>query len=71
MVLVKDHIASGFYCICIGDFRIVTPKGNQFEIIPSAGGKTHMVHISEVKYVLPAEQIIDKLPDYENFGRRS
>ena len=71
MVLIKDHTTTGFDPVYIGNFRIVTQKGNQLEIMPSARGKAHMIHMSGVKYVLPAEQIIDKLPDYPNVGIRT
>ena len=39
--------------------------------MPSAGGRTCTIYMSDVRYVLPAEGITDKLPDYQNFGRRT
>ena len=30
-----------------------------------------MEHVSNVKYILPAERYIDQLPKYENFGHKS
>ena len=30
-----------------------------------------MKHIKHVKYVLPADKYIDKLPDYSGFGRKT
>ena len=39
--------------------------------MPSTGGKSHFVHIQDIKYILPADSIIAKLPDYENFGRKT
>ena len=41
------------------------------EVIPATGGKPHFVHIQDVKYVLPADSIIAKLPNYDNFGRKT
>ena len=38
---------------------------------PAIGGKTHWVHISQVKYILPADNVINKLPDYSHFGRKT
>ena len=30
-----------------------------------------MVHMRDVKYILPADNIIAKLPDYNKFGRKT
>ena len=55
----------------IGDFRIVSFKGNQVELIPSTGGKSKMEHISNIKYIMPAERYISQIPDYKTFGRQT
>ena len=55
----------------IGDFRIVSFKGNQVELIPSTGGKSKMEHISNIKYIMPAEHYISRIPDYETFGHQT
>ena len=34
-------------------------------------GKVKIIHISDVKYVLPADRVISKPPDYQSFGRQS
>ena len=41
------------------------------EIQPAVGGPTEMKHIKHVKYILPADKYIDKLPDYCGFGRKT
>ena len=53
------------------DYRVVSLKGNQVEIQPAVGGPTEMKHIKHVKYILPADKYIDKLPDYSGFGRKT
>ena len=35
------------------------------------GGKSHFVHIQDVKYILPADSIIAKLPNYDNCGKEN
>ena len=50
---------------------MVSLKGNQVEIQPVVGGPTEMKHIKHVKYVLPTDKYINKLPDYSGFGRRT
>ena len=54
-VLIKNHIAGPFDPKYIGDFRIVSFRGNQVELIPSTGGRSKMEHISNIKYIMPAE----------------
>ena len=49
---------------------MVAIKGNRVEVAPAEGGKSQMVHITDVKYILPADNIIAKLADYK-FGRKT
>ena len=67
-ILIKNHTASLFYPKYVGDFHIVSFRGNQVELIPSTGGKSKMEHISNIKYIMPAERYISQLLDYEIFG---
>ena len=39
--------------------------------MPQSGGTTHMVHISDVKYIMPADSIIQHLPDFNQYGRKT
>ena len=43
------------------------PRKAQVEVVDSKG---KVKHISDVKYVLPADKVISKLPDYQSFGRQ-
>ena len=67
-VMIKDHTACPFKPVYKRNYCVVTIKGNQVEIVPAEGGKSQMVHITDVKYILPADTIIAKLPDYNKFG---
>ena len=67
-VLIKNHTATAFDDKYIGDFHIVSFKGNQVQLIPSTGGKSKMDHISNFKYIMPTECYIPQIPDYETFG---
>ena len=71
MVLIKNHTTTAFDDKYIGDFCIVSFKGNQVELIPSTGGKSKMEHISNIKYIMPTECYISQIPDYETFGRQT
>ena len=54
MVLVQNHLKGPFDPKYIGDFRVVSLKGNQIEVQPANGGPTEMKHMKYVKYILPA-----------------
>ena len=68
IVLIKNHTAGPFDSHYIGDYHIVSFKGNQIKLISSTGGKSKMEHISNIKYIMLAERYISQLPDYEIFG---
>ena len=70
MVLIQNHIKGPFGPKYIGDYRVISLKGNQVEIQPTVGGPTEMKHIKHIKYILPADKYIDQLPDYSGFGRK-
>ena len=70
-VLIQNHNKGPFDPKYIGDYRVVSLKGNQVEIQPPVGGPTEMKHITYVKYILPADKYIDKLLDYSGFGRKT
>ena len=70
-VLIKNYTTGPFDPKYISDYRIVSFKGNQVKLIPSTGGRSKMEHISNIKYIMPAERYISQLPDYESFGRQT
>ena len=51
MVLIQNHVKGPFDPKYIGDYRVVSLKGNQVEIQPTVGGPTEMKHIKHVKYM--------------------
>ena len=70
-VLIKNHTAGPFDSCYVGDYRIGSFWGNQVELIPSTGDKSKMEHISNIKYIMLAEQYISQLPDYKIFGHQT
>ena len=70
-VLVQNHLKGLFDPKYIGDYRMVSLKGNQVEVQPTNGGPTEMKHIKHVKYILPANRCINQLPNYFMFGRKT
>ena len=55
----------------MGNYRIVSFKGNQVEVCKTEGGNTTWVHLTDIKYILPVDNVITKLPDYLRFGRKT
>ena len=71
MVLIQNHVKGPFDPKYIGDYRVVSLKGNQVEIQPAVGGPTEMKHIKHVKHILPTDRYVNQLPDYSKFGRKT
>ena len=71
LVLIKDHTAKAFQPHYVGNYRIVSFKGNQVEICKAKGGNTTWVHLTDTKYILPVDNMITKMPDYQSFGRKT
>ena len=71
LVLIKDHTAKAFQPHYVGNYRIVSFKGNQVEVHKTEGGNTMWVHLTDVKYILPVDNVITKLADYQSFGRKT
>ena len=71
LVLIKDHTAKAFQPHYVGNYRIVSFKGNQTEVHKTKGGNTTWVHLTDVKYILPVDNVIAKLPNYQSFGRKT
>ena len=67
-VLVLNHTTGPFDPKYVGDYRVVSIKGNEIEVRPSIGGPTEMKH---VKYVPLAEKYIKYLLHYLTFGRKT
>ena len=69
--MVKNHARKQFEPLYKGYFRIISFKGNQVEIMPQNGGPSHYMHISDIKYVMPADSIIQHLPNFNELGRKT
>ena len=69
LVLIKDHTAKASQPLYVGNYRIVSFEGNQVEVHKTEGGNTTWVHLTDIKYILPVDNVITKLPDYQSFGR--
>ena len=70
-MLVQNHGKGPFDPKYIGDYTVVSLKGNQVEVQSAKGGLTEMKHITHVKYILPTDRYINQLPDYSAFGRKT
>ena len=72
MVIVKKHLRKMFDLKYSETFHVLSIKGNQAQVTP-VGLKQdpQMVHVSHLKQVFPADIIIDKIPDYSTFSRKT
>ena len=70
-MLVQNNVKGPFDPKYVGEYRVVSLKGNQVEVQPANGVLTEMKHIKHVKYILPANRCINQLPDCSAFGRKT
>ena len=70
-MLVQNHVRGPFDPKYIGDYRVVSLKGNQVEVQPANGVPTEMKHIKHVKFILPADEYIKQLPDHSIFRSKT
>ena len=70
-MLVQNHTKGPFNPKYVGDYCVVSLKGNQVKVQPSIGGATEMKHIKHVKYIFLADPYIKQIPDYSAFGRKA
>ena len=71
LVMIKNNARKSFEPRYKGDYRVVQVRGQQVEVRPATGGETQWEHISHVKYMLPADNVIRQMPDYSQFGRKT
>ena len=64
MVHLRSHDAKSLELRFKGEYRVVSIKGNQVQIIPKEG-----VHIVDLKYILPVDAIISTIPPNDNAQR--
>ena len=72
LVMVKKHLRKMFDPKYRGTFHVLSIKGNQAQI--TLVGLKHnpdMVHVSHLKQVFPADIVIDKIPNYSTFSRKT
>ena len=68
----RRHLRKTFDPKYSGTFRVLNIKGNQAQVtLVGLKHDTQMVHISHLKQLFPADIIIDKIPDYSTFGRKT
>ena len=69
--MIQNHVKGPFDPKYMGDYTVISLKGNQVEIQPAVGGPTEMKHIKHVKHILPADKYINQLSDYSGFVRKT
>ena len=71
LVLIKNNPKRAFQPRFLDNYRVIRIKGQQVEVWPAIEGDTKWAHITHVKPMLPADNVIASLPDYSAFGRKT
>ena len=71
LVLLCNHTGKSLEPRFKDYFRVLVIKVNQIQLMPIHGKAMRWAHISDVKYILPADAIIDHLAKDSSSKRRS
>ena len=71
LIMLKRHDKKTFEPVYEGYYRVLKTRGNQVDVQSVSGDQVKMVHIKDIKVILPVDQIISEVPDYAKFGRKS
>ena len=69
--MLKRHDKKTFEPVYKGYYRVLQTRGNQVDVQTIMGDQVKTVHIKDVKVVLPVDRVINEMPDYTKFGRKS
>ena len=71
LIMLKRHDKKTFEPVYEGYFCVLKIRRNQVDVQSVLGEQIKTVHIKDIKVVLPVDQVINEIPDYANFGRKS
>ena len=71
LIMLKRHDKKTFEPVYEGYYRVLKTRGNQVNVQSVPGDQVKMVHIKDVKVILPVDRVINEMPDYTKFGRKS
>ena len=71
LLMLKKHDKKTFEKVYEGYYRVLQIRGNQVDVKFITGDQVKTVHIKDVKVVLPVDRVINEMPDYTKFGRKS
>ena len=71
LIMIKAKRKQAFEPRYEGYYRIVKIRGNQVVTIPIEGGNMKTADIKHVKPILPMDWVVNAIPDYTQFGKRT
>ena len=70
-LIIIRHDKKTFEPVNEGYYRVLKTRGNQVDVHTVPGDQVKTVHIKDVKVVLLVDRVINEMPDYTKFGRKS
>ena len=71
LIMLKRHDKKTFEPVYEGYYWVLQIRGNQVDVQSITGDQIKTVHIKDVKVVLPMGRVINEMPDYTKFCRKS
>ena len=69
LVIIRDHMAKAFEPKYKGEYRIVKMLGKTRALLRGSKGEEIKHYITYLKKTNPAKEVVEKIPDFKNFGR--
>ena len=71
LIMLKRHDKKTFEPVYEGYYRVLKTRGNQVDVQSVPGDRVKTVYIKDIKVVLPVDRVINEMPDYTKFGKKS
>ena len=69
--MLKRHDKKTFEPVYEGYYPVLKTRGNQVDVQSVPGDQVKTFQIKDVKVILPVDRVINEMPDYTKFGRKS
>ena len=71
LIMLNGHDKKTSEPVYEGYYRVLKTRGNQVDVQSVPGEQVKMVHIKDIKVVLPVDRVMNEIPYYTKFVRKS
>ena len=71
LIMLKRHDKKTSEPVYEGYYPVLKTRGNQVDVQSVLEDQVKTVHIKDIKVILPVDRVLNEIPDYAKFGRKS